>query len=262
MKAIVFLSLFLFGVSASNAQVQGSVDVETKKIGFYSDILAGPSVSKEAIDLLRAKLDDLILQNGVGDLGNNQFVLLGKINFVEESVTNTVPPLYKVVYDIQLIAGDVMMKKTYGTYNINNCIGINKNKKVALMNAIRRVQSDRNTSNWLKTAKEKILDYYKNNCYTVILEADGLSQRGEYDEAIHLLSQIPKVSDQCFMMAQNKMTEIYKKKNLGEDISSPDFLKTTSPEEILTQDSSKKAENTDKKELYDWIIKEEGATTE
>jgi hypothetical protein len=90
--------------------------------------------------------------------------------------------------------------------------GSGNNKIQAITNAFNQIKiTDEVYKQFILTSKTKILKYYADNCKSIILTANNLSAKHDYEQSLSLLQSIPIASTNCYNEAQIKSFEVYKK---------------------------------------------------
>ncbi|GFR77372.1 hypothetical protein ElyMa_002236700 [Elysia marginata] len=203
--SVIALALLSFGFAQS--------EIEANVINFYPDVKKSAKLSQSGYQLLVTNINRILLESSQGATDRKHFVLYGIPNIFEEHIIPTVPPIHKVLLEVQLVVGDVSEKRTYGSYTYTHLVGVNRNKDRAILQALRSLKTNTEVQKFLRDSKKKIFDYYKNNCNVLITRASVLAELGKYMEAIEKLDAVPNVSEDCFYMAQSKITEIAKIQN-------------------------------------------------
>lgn len=170
-------------------------------------------IPEEAARNIETKLQSALVQNGYADNGyTERFVLTAKVDITQKDVTSTTPARISEKMDITLMVGDVVENKLFASCTFQTAgIGTNENK--AFINAFRSIKGDNpKIQQMLNEAKTKIVDYYTNQCPSIIQKANGLVAKQSYDEAIYLLTSVPDICSDCYTRCQRQAGTIYQQK--------------------------------------------------
>lgn len=210
MKHLLYLLLFLpfFGTAQNNL---GSADDQDR---IAIDVLVPPQVEDipdQAQALLENKLMEVAVKNGLGGSGPSpRFVLTAKMTVLTKDVTPTVPPMEAYTFQIYLYIVDCVDQIVVSTTTISSK-GAGNNKNKAYLQGLRGI----NTSNselerFMKTGKQKIIEYYNSRCDFVLAKANSLAAQNQFQAAIATLSGIPEVCKDCYMKSLEQIAPIYK----------------------------------------------------
>lgn len=168
---------------------------------------------EEAARNLETKLQSALTTNGYVDNGyTERFVLTAKVEIAQKDVTPTTPARISEKMDIMLMVGDVVENKLYASVTLQ-AAGIGTNENKTFINAFRNIKGDNpKIQQMLNEAKEKIVEYYTNQCPAIIQKAQGLATTQAYDEAIFLLTSVPDVCRGCYTQCHQQAGEIYQQK--------------------------------------------------
>lgn len=106
--------------------------------------------------------------------------------------------------------GDAIDNIIYSTYS-QTYIGIGTTEIKSQINAFSKVKSNTLYSHFLEEAKKRIIEFYSQQCESIIQETEIYTQNKEYDKAIYKLSLIPHGVD-CYSEALNQMRIVYSDK--------------------------------------------------
>ena len=170
-------------------------------------------IPEEAARNLETKLQNALVQNGYADNGyTERFVLTAKVDITQKDITPTTPARISEKMDITLMVGDVLENKLFASCTFQ-AAGIGTNENKAFINAFRNIKGDNpKIQQMLNEAKTKIVDYYTNQCPSIIQKAKGLVATQSYDEAIYLLTSVPDVCLDCYTQCQQQAGTIYQQK--------------------------------------------------
>ncbi len=210
MKRILVLLALMFPLAAFCQQGDADRIAISAVIPDYKDIPA------EALQNLEGKLQNLVTAQGNADRQTERFLITARVDVINKDITQTAPPKVSMKMDITFIIGDVLEDKVYGTYTISTAgIGVNETK--AYIQAFQRIKPNNpGLQNFVVSTKQKILDYYNNNCPFIISETDRKAKMGQYDEALTQLVTVPSVCADCYATCQAKSLEVYELRKKAE----------------------------------------------
>ena len=178
------LPLLLFVSMSVNAQSAAKSIPLTPMV---SDVLELHATTKNA---LQQKLTQMALQNGMA-ARNGDFILTSSISVVENETTASIPPMYAVKIDVMfyvvnLIDNLVMAESTVTVK------GVDSNENKAILRAINQINPRSEQSKaFIEEARNNIIDYYSTRVETLEMKAQALADKGQYEEALAVLDQIP-----------------------------------------------------------------------
>ncbi|WP_452596548.1 hypothetical protein, partial [Pontimicrobium sp. MEBiC01747] len=207
MKQIIML-LLLFTLNISNTQ---NTDIERDNISL-SIILPNNSelLSQKSISKIESKIQHIVTANGISGKGySNEFLIYPKFEIFNESTIEGMRNMVIIEVDFSLYIQQFSTKKIFSSYS-KSLKGSGYTKEKAITNAISKIsKSDSKLTEFIEQGKNKILDYYKNNCDQIIADSNMLIQTKKYQRAIALLSSVPKEAKTCYASIQNKSIEAY-----------------------------------------------------
>ena len=202
MKRIVLYLIGIVMVSVCHAQ---NISINAQVVD--------EKIPEEAARSLETKLQSVLTANGYANNGYaERFVLTAIVDVTQKEVTPTTPARISEKMDITLMVGDVVENKIYASVTIQTAgIGTNGNK--TFINAFRSINSENpRIQQMLNEAKEKIIEYYTNQCPIIIRKVQGLVATQAFDEAIFLLISVPDVCRDCFTQCQRQAGVVYQQK--------------------------------------------------
>ena len=209
MKNLLYLLLFLplFGTGQNNL---GSADDQDR---IAIDVLVPPQVEDipdQAQALLENKLMEVAVKNGLGGSGPSpRFVLTAKMVALSKDITPTVPPMEAYTFQIYLYIVDCVDQIVVSTTSMTSKgAGTNKNK--AYLTGLKTINmNNAELERFMKTGKQKIIEYYNSRCDFVIAKAKALQSQNQFQAAIATLSGIPEVCKDCYMKSLQAIGPIY-----------------------------------------------------
>ena len=210
MKQIIFLFLIIYSFENINAQVNNDID----RIVLNSIVLDKENkIPEEAKSQLVLKLTQISANSGMGGNSiNPRFVIAAKINIQTKDVVAGPPHMIVVNSDIVFFIGDVETNQVFATATISGK-GVGSNENKAMISLIKNISANsKQLLELTQTGKNKIVDYYTNQCDFIIKKAQTKEQQQQYDESIYDLMQVPEVCKSCYMKCLSAVEPIYKKK--------------------------------------------------
>ena len=165
--------------------------------------------------LFITKIGQIASRNGLGGSEantNNRFIISGDLNILTKDVLPTAPPKYAVTIETNLAVGDGIDGKSFASEFIEfKGVGVSEDK--AFISAIRKINPrHKMVKELLENGKKKIIEYYNTQCDFISKEATTLSDSRNFDEAVYVLSQVPKITKDCYDSSMDLAVEITKKK--------------------------------------------------
>ena len=210
MKRILLLLALVLPLAAFCQQNDADRISISAVIPDYKDIPA------EALQNLEGKLQSLVTAQGNADRQTDRFLITARVDVTNKDITQTAPPKVSMKMDITFIIGDVVEDKVYGTHTISTA-GIGPTETKAYIQAFQRIKSNNPAlQKFVGDTKQKILDYYNDNCQFIVSDAERKVQMGQYDEAIAQLVTVPTVCADCYTTCQAKSLEVYEQRRQAE----------------------------------------------
>jgi len=210
MKQIIFLFLIIYSFENIKAQVNNDID----RIVLNSFVLDKENkIPEEAKSQLALKLTQIAANSGMGGNGiNPRFVIAAKINVQTKDVVAGPPQMIVVNSDIVFFIGDVETNQVFATSTIS-AKGVGSNENKALISLIKNISVDsKQFLELTQTGKNKIVEYYTNQCDFIIKKSLTKAQLQKFDESIYDLMQVPEVCKSCYIKCLSAVQPIYKKK--------------------------------------------------
>ncbi|MBM3165724.1 MAG: hypothetical protein FJZ80_09720 [Bacteroidetes bacterium] len=170
--------------------------------------------------LIETRLVAAMTKFGISGSGANPRFFVGPVvNLISKNVTATSPTKYLNTYEITLHAVDALNQTIFSSYAFSGK-GVGDSPDKACINAFQSQKFDNaEFYKFLKTAEEKILNYYNQNCDVLIQEAEAEAKIRNYSSAFNVLNNIPKECSECFKKVSAKRVE-YFQMNLNNECQS------------------------------------------
>ena len=176
--------------------------------------------SNEERAMLSSRLNSALAQVGYGGEGSNpRFIIGPAITILNSEVTSGAPTLYSTEYEINLMVADIVDETIFASYTVG-FTGVGQSPTKSFINGFRDVNlHTAEFYSFLRTAEQKINEYYSVNCEKFILQADAAMKEGNTDAAFTILKNIPVEATNCYKSVQDRRTQVftqYLRKNCNE----------------------------------------------
>ena len=182
-KNLLILSVILFlSISVAKAQSIRVLPISSSQI------------NETAASLLYNRLNQVVSLNGIGSTDNsNRFLMISSVSVLSIEATETVPINYVAEVEISIFIVD-NSKKLLMSQEIITRKGVADNETKAVQEAIKSIKGrDPKLKKMITVAKDRILDYYNNECETVMQTINTYLEMEMYDEALNELNAIPQI---------------------------------------------------------------------
>ena len=177
------------------------------KIAITPMVSEESALSDSARNILKQKLLQMCTANDFGSVSGD-FVLTADLQPVDKRTTATVPAQYIVEYEAQfyvMAVGEKVIVKEFS----QKIRGLERSEEKALINALGRINPrTAQVRRFMKSSREKIVDYYAQRIPEIIAKAQSLQDRGEYEEALAVLTAVPECVEEYPIVA-DKMRAVY-----------------------------------------------------
>lgn len=203
--------IILWVVLVSYTVIAQNSDIEINNISL-SVILPDNSeyLNRKSLSKIETKIQHIVTRNGISGQGySNEFLIYPKFEIFDESVIEGMRNMVVVEIDFSLFIQQYSTRKVFSSYT-SSLEGSGFSKEKAIVNAISKIStSNSELTDFINTGKQKILSYYENNCGQIIDDSNALIKMKKYQQAIALLSSIPKEAKNCYSSIQQKSIEAY-----------------------------------------------------
>ena len=167
-------------------------------------------VGESGSKLLKDRLNAAITKIGFGGEGSNpRFVVGPSINIISQNMTSTAPTKYANTYEINFMVVDVMSETVFNTYK-SEFKGVGDSPEKAFISGVRNISfENQQFMDFLLESEKKIVEYFENNCATLLSEADAEAGMRNYDNAFAILKSVPTEAAVCFTEIQTKKMEYF-----------------------------------------------------
>ena len=129
---------------------------------------------------------------GAIDYGSSFFITCD-VTILDRQALSGAPLRISQKTETTFYIADVRTKRIYESVTIAS-EGIGKSENQAFMNSFSEIDvRSSKIKNFVNSANKKIIDYYESQVDHFISLAEGKAKLGAYDEALHILSEVPDV---------------------------------------------------------------------
>jgi hypothetical protein len=209
MKNIVTIIVFIF----SSFVITFAQHDDSDRIVLGAYIPYSNDLPHSVQNYFENKLVSLASTNGMGgNSPNSQFIITGEIDIISKDITPTAPPMHAYSIDVTLVIGDGFNGIKYSSQTIS-LKGVGTNETKALISALKNLNPrDSRYEEFLRQGKNSIVENYNTNCDLLIKKAQTLAGLKKFDSAIYSLSNVPKVSQDCYNKSMDALLPIYQQK--------------------------------------------------
>lgn len=189
MKKLFTMALVLLMAAPAWAQGADSGEAPLSLNVYIPDDSGLPAGSQK---IMEAKLAAAATANGFGgNGGDNRFVIVPRVEVINESKTETVPQKTSVDVMVHLYVGDGVSGNLFSSESFE-LKGVGSGRQQAYDSALRKLQP-RNSElqAMLAVGRERIYQYYNAQYPAIIKEAKAAYAEGNQDMALSLLYTIP-----------------------------------------------------------------------
>ncbi len=208
---ILLVAAIMLSSTMSFAQSSASKDENRIMLTSWvpSQIEGMPASARK---MLTNRLKQVVTKNGLGGSPyNTRFIISANITVMSKDILPGPPPMHAYNLDVTLYIGDGFEGTVFASTTISvKGVGTNENK--AYISGLKRISpKNPEIQAFVKNGKEKIIQYYKDNCDLIIKKANSLADQGKFKHAIFMLAAVPSACEECYVKAMNAIKPIYKK---------------------------------------------------
>ncbi|PHR72550.1 MAG: hypothetical protein COA67_04700 [Lutibacter sp.] len=202
---LIAILLIINNITAQNTDIELNNISLSVVLPDNSEYLQSKSLSK-----IETKIQHIVSKHGISGKGyTNEFLIYPKFEIYDESIVEGMRNIVVVEVEISFFIQQYSTKKIFSTFS-KSLKGSGFTKEKAIVNAISKISTtDSRLKEFIDTGKQKILAYYENNCQQIINDSDSFIKMKKYQEAIAILSSIPKEAKNCYNSIQQKSIEAY-----------------------------------------------------
>ena len=215
MKSLIILasSFFLLALSSVQVQAQSSDENGRQRIALTPFIPENvEALTPQSRDVLSNKLGQIVTKNGLGSSEfNSRFIISANVVVVDKHALPGAPPRYALDLDVTLYIGDGFEGQSFASHNMS-IKGVDRSEARAFNAAMRNIKpSNDAVQKFVEEGKQKIIDYYNNNCDVILKNAQALEMQNRFEEALFVLTAIPDACDDCYAKALNAIQPVFQK---------------------------------------------------
>ncbi len=150
-------------------------------------------------NVLYNKMVAMTSVNGVGSVDASPILcVIPTFAEMNHDVTATVPAKHKIKYDFNVWVANLETGEVFASAQ-QELLGIGDSEELAFGNAISAVSpNDNKWQEMLKTAQDRIIDFYNTNGDRLIKEAQDYQAVNEYSKAMLILNNIPMACGEVY----------------------------------------------------------------
>jgi len=166
---------------------------------------------QNCLDHLHIKVAQIVTATGMSSDGfTPSFAIFPTLAVTESKVVeggmeNINVVTVELTLFIKEIDNDVLIAST-----VRKLKGSGSSYHSAMVNAVSGISPDNEYKKFIQDSKQKIIDYYNSSCGNLLVTADNMAKKQDYEAALAVLMSIPIEAKGCYTSAQQKSVEIYK----------------------------------------------------
>ena len=212
LNKLLLAALFMLSVSAGFSQDGTSKDENRIMLTAWvpEQIENMPMSARKSLE---NKLKQVVTANGLaGSPFNTRFIISANITVATKDIVPGPPPMHAMNLDVTLYIGDGFEGTVFSSQTIS-VKGVGTNETKAYMAGLKMIKtSNPEIQAFVEKGKQKIIQYYKDNCDLIIKKAQSIADQGNFDEAIFMLSSVPDACEECYTKALAAVKPIYQAK--------------------------------------------------
>lgn len=163
-----------------------------------------------ATQALTSRLLTIASSNGIAGYGGEPgIVLAALVTPTGKDVTATAPAKHVAKYTLNIYVANLASGDVYGSYSAD-IMGVGKSFDLASVNAMNSVKNNNSIQSMLKTAKQRIIDWYVNHSDDFQATVNSYIANGDYEKAYALLNSVPRQATSCHEFALKNRDLIYR----------------------------------------------------
>lgn len=190
--------------------------------------ISGENVTESSASMLYNRLNQAVSLNGLSSTDNsNRFLLVTSVSVLSIEPTATAPINYVADVEISMFLVD-NVKKILISQEILTKKGVANNEQKAVQEALKSVKArDPKLKKMITVGKNRILDYYNEECEKIMQTIETYLEMEMYDEALNELNAIPQIDAdlKCYENSIDILSRISKE----QQESSNNRIKNESP---------------------------------
>ncbi|MCH5229966.1 MAG: hypothetical protein J1F12_08260 [Muribaculaceae bacterium] len=148
-------------------------------------------LSEANINFLTQKLMQVVSYEGYGGQELAYLCLMASVSETNKEIISGNRPLVVLNAELDLVLCSLKSGEQFGATSIP-LSGQGVKESQAFQKALARVSRHNQALNaFMRQARKKVFEYYESHIPSMIRQANLLTQRGEYEEALYMLSSVP-----------------------------------------------------------------------
>lgn len=251
---IISVLLLMYLISAGQNNLGKMNDIE--RIAIKPVVPAKLDISNRAANVLKMRMQKIISLNGLStDASRGCFMMIPRVAIIDKNVTSTAPVMHVINAEVSFIIIDASNRTIFKEIS-TSVKGIGKTESAAYTKIFSSINPRAGKfKKFIKTSKEKIIEYYNTNCDDIITKSRTLASMGKFEESLFILSNVPNTCKLCYDRANDISIDIFQqytdkssKENLnkaknswakGDTDGAVNLLKQISPDAVCYPEASK-----------------------
>lgn len=203
-------------IAQKKTELLGGLNLDTLlyshgvKFSIVQPKVQGEDITEDIANRISMKLLQMACQNGISGLGENpSFVFGTEIAQTGRAATGTSLQKMTVQYQLTYKVMNAATGDVYATAT-QDVMGVGNSFVEANQNFVNEIKNTPEIQKMLKTASERIIDWYNKNVQTVKNQIETAAGKGDYDLALAIASSVPEQAMEAFKYASGKMDELTK----------------------------------------------------
>ena len=199
-KVLLLLGIVLF----TNVVAQDSF-----RMGFYP-VINADNIEESGYDYWYNSLNGALTKASLSNAEQTRFVC-GLNLLIEEEEMTANGSMHIVVGSVQIITADIVSKNRFDVFTIENLKGAGKTRMLAEKMIAKNLKKRLNSEEFrifIESSKDKIINYYTQNCEIILNESKNMAKMKNFDEAIANALSIPDVVSDCYSKGQELAVDI------------------------------------------------------
>ena len=164
------------------------------RMGFFP-VINSDNIEESSYDYWYNGLNGALTKASLSNVEQTRFVC-GLNLLIEEEEMTANGSMHIVVGTVQIITADIVSKNRFDVYTIDNIKGAGKTRMLAEKMIAKSLKNRLNSNDFkefIEASKNKIIDYYSQNCEIILNESRSMADMKNFDEAIAHALSIPDV---------------------------------------------------------------------
>jgi hypothetical protein len=163
-------------------------------------------------DALQNKMNQITASNGMGGGKlSSRFILVPRVVVSQfENMPSSAIPKLMAKLDVNLYIGDAQLKILFKT-EVFKATGIGQSEQEAYVKAINGLpQSSEAMKAFIESGKQKIVEYFTNNCDRIMKDVEAKTASNQFDDALQDLLSVPPEASGCYDKAMARLPGVFR----------------------------------------------------